>query len=157
MPDKQSPGTAGATGGARLDSPTNLIGFAQDYFAGDFPNPGRLGCPPRGAVRAAVLGERPPHARLRAHLFGCSECFREYRAALLSRQESTAPRPEQSWRRRLLQTLVNRKAPVLAGALSLAVVCLVGAYARRARRGGGASSNKLPEPTAGQRGHHPQS
>ncbi len=57
-----------------------LIAAAQRYFANDFPNPQRLGCPVPGMLQAIVRAERLPDDAFQQHLSRCSECFNEYRA-----------------------------------------------------------------------------
>jgi hypothetical protein len=58
-----------------------LTELARAYFAHDFPNPARHDCPERATLRASAQTGRLPDDALRAHLFGCSECFQDYRAA----------------------------------------------------------------------------
>jgi hypothetical protein len=62
--------------------PEALIAFAQNYFGADFSNPERVGCPSPLALRSLARSGELPDDELCAHLFGCSECFNEYRAAL---------------------------------------------------------------------------
>jgi hypothetical protein len=63
-------------------TPERLTETARDYFLRDFPNPSEHGCPPRGTLAQMASTRGIPDERLRTHIFGCSECFREYRAAL---------------------------------------------------------------------------
>lgn len=73
------------------------VAFAQAYYATEFPNDGRRGCPPLERLRAAARSGHLPDEQLRIHLFNCSECFRSYRGARMggSRQ---APAARYRWR-----------------------------------------------------------
>lgn len=116
-----------SAGGAPLSSPEEITALAQTYFATDFPNSERLGCPTTATLRSLVRADELPDDLLRAHMFGCSECFQEYRAALEARR-SAAPLPNVSWLSRLKATLTGQRTPVFAGALSLVLLCFIGAY-----------------------------
>lgn len=65
--------------------PETLHELARTYFGTDFPNPEHQACPDRAALLASAQTGRLPDDTLRAHLFGCSACFTEYRTALASR------------------------------------------------------------------------
>ncbi len=95
-----------------------LIEAARDYFAKDFPNPERRGCPVSGELPSIVDSGQRPTPELRAHLFGCSECFSEYREAVL-RQRQPAVAPTVIWGRDLVIALLRWRAPLLAGAIVL--------------------------------------
>ena len=69
------------------DKAAALSAVAQRYFATRFPNPQRHGCPAAGTLQAVVQAARLPEAELQTHLFRCSECFNEYRAAVLALAE----------------------------------------------------------------------
>lgn len=73
-----------------FDSSEELIEAARQYFATDFPNPERRGCPAPGAYQSLVNAKQPLSEELRAHLFGCSECLNECRAAALEHRYQTA-------------------------------------------------------------------
>ncbi|MDT5296306.1 MAG: hypothetical protein QOJ76_3186 [Acidobacteriota bacterium] len=149
MADKQTPsGNHQATGSRspRPSSSDDVVEFAQNYFSADFRNPERLDCPPRAALRERVLSGEMPDETLRKHLFGCSECFGEYRAALRSRQASAILQPGSSPWQGLLQSLTLRKVPLLAGAFSLLFVCLLGAYLWRQGRQESAAHRLDAEP-----------
>ncbi len=75
-----------------------FIASAQDHFAHAFPNPGRAGCPGDGAIQAVVQSEQVPSDVLQAHLFGCSECFNEYRTAVRAWREQKKPAADLDWR-----------------------------------------------------------
>ncbi len=113
--------------------PEELVTFAQAYYATEFPNDGRGGCPPVEALRKAAHSGTPPDERLRSHLFGCSGCFRSYRSARMSREAAPAVR----WRDRLgvgLAGLRSPWAPVAAGALGLVFLGLLTAVVLRQER-----------------------
>jgi hypothetical protein len=130
---KQAPdeGREEDTGKARFESSDEMIVFAQEYFASDFPNPERLGCPVSGTLGALARAGKQPGAELRAHLFGCSECFQEFRTALLAHAN---PPPIVSWRDKLRGAFTLRPAPVVAGALSLLLLVFAGIYLRQTFR-----------------------
>jgi hypothetical protein len=89
--------------------PDEVVTFAQAYYATEFPNDGRSGCPPGETLRATARSGIPPDGRLRSHLFGCSECFRSYRSARMSQctQSVTAESP---WHR--LNAVLARPRPL---------------------------------------------
>lgn len=70
---------------AREMQPETLHELAREYFGKDFPNRDRHGCPDPTSLFAAAQTGRLPDDTLRAHLFGCSACFTEYRTALATR------------------------------------------------------------------------
>jgi hypothetical protein len=102
-----------------------LITFAAEYFAIDFRNPRRVGCPsPLALQRLARLGELPDD-ELCDHLFGCSECFRDYRVALEARRATAHAGVAASWlhewRSKLAPAFALKPAFALAFILLLAV------------------------------------
>lgn len=106
--------------------PEEIVTFAQAYYATEFPNDGRRHCPPAETLREAAHSASPPNEPLRSHLFSCSECFRSYRSARMSRRARArfvVPR----WGR-LRETLADFKSPlvpVAVGACCLAFVGLI--------------------------------
>lgn len=115
------------SGGAAFDSPEELVTFTQKYFSSDFPNPERLDCPVAGTWSAQALSSKSPDNESRKHLFGCSECFKEYRRALAA-QRSTASASTVSWWSRLKVALAQQRTPAFAGAFSLLLLSFIGAY-----------------------------
>lgn len=119
------------TGGPAFQSADELVGFAREYFVNDFPNPERRDCDP-GRLKAAIFSGAPPGTDLRAHLFSCSECFREYRSALeayrAERRQAVVIARTGSWWSRLRNSLLLRPLPILAGAVSLLLLIFAGAY-----------------------------
>lgn len=102
-----------------------LITFGREYFATDFPNPARVGCPSPGALQTLARSDELPGDELCDHLFGCSECFRAYRAALET-SKATAPAVAASWwsdwRERLVAVFTLKPAFALAGVVILLAV-----------------------------------
>lgn len=70
--------------------PDEIVAFAQAYYATEFPNSERRACPSAATLRKAAHAVTLPDARLRAHLFSCSECFRSFRSARISHSPQTA-------------------------------------------------------------------
>jgi len=123
--ERHSPTNDGAASRQSFDWPPDyfasteeLIEAARDYFATDFPNPERRGCPVSGALRSIVHSGQRPMPELRAHLFGCSECFCEYREAVSERRQLAVAPATSGWRD-LVAALLRWRAPLLAGAIVL--------------------------------------
>lgn len=68
-----------------------FVSLAREYFAGDFPNPERKGCPPRADLEATIQSGKLPDDTLRQHLFGCSQCFSLYQQIRDTRRDAHAP------------------------------------------------------------------
>jgi len=67
----------------------DLLETAVEYFSKAFPNPTRQGCPHLNRLRELASSSDPISGDVRAHLFQCSECFREFRDARLAVVSST--------------------------------------------------------------------
>src|ERR1041385_3221829 len=128
--DEQNPtGSKGKTTCPPMfGSPEEMVEFARVYFATDFPNPERKGCPIEGEIVTLVRAGEQHNAELNAHLFGCSDCFREFCAAMDAR---TLLQGTDSWWGRLAHVLTLRPATALACAFSLLIVALVSLYGWR--------------------------
>ncbi|MCI0392473.1 MAG: hypothetical protein MOB07_27390 [Acidobacteria bacterium] len=102
-----------------------LITFGREYFATDFPNPARVGCPSPEALQLLARSGELPGDELCDHLFGCSECFRAYRAELEASRAAAlvvvASRWSE-WRERLAAAFALKLAFALAGIVILLVV-----------------------------------
>ena len=99
----------------RYTNTEELSAAAQRHFAGDFPNPQRMGCPVPGTLQALVRAERLPDDELQLHLFKCSECFNEYRAEVLVwRQEKELSADAGIGWRAVLDALWNWRIPISA-------------------------------------------
>jgi hypothetical protein len=144
-----------------LDSTEELVNLARDYFSSDFPNPGRVGCPERDELSVFVQSGRLPDVKLRGHLLGCSECFREYREAMSSRsaeQEEASPAGRvgllsifaqfiKGRANQFSHIFVGRAALIPVGLMSLLAVSIVGAYVWLSQRAPAPSQVKnVPEP-----------
>ncbi|MBC7929142.1 MAG: hypothetical protein H7Z38_01080 [Rubrivivax sp.] len=109
--------------------PDEIVAFAQAYYATEFPNGERRGCPPADALRKAACSGTLPDAQLRAHLFNCSECFRSFRSARISHSPRTVAGET---RRRVLRgafvgLFTSRFALIRAGAVCLALLVVTAA------------------------------
>ena len=62
---------------ARRDD--DLLDDAVEYFSTCFPNPSRDGCPHPARLRDLASSAQLVTGEVRAHLFQCSECFKEFR------------------------------------------------------------------------------
>jgi hypothetical protein len=118
-----------AAGEPELESPEEMIAFARDYFASDFSNPARTGCPAPDAIQEIVRAGKPPGVELRAHLFGCSECLAEFDRTMRAR--ANVPPVAAPWWGKLLGARSLRPDPLLAGALCLLLFVSAGVYLRR--------------------------
>jgi len=116
----------------RKMEPDKLIEFAREYFAADFPNPDRRGCPDRATLDSLARSGRLPDDDLRAHLFGCSDCFNEYRTALAERpQMSPVISRKESWQDRWRAAWTPIIRPSLAWASAAALVIALAVWTTR--------------------------
>lgn len=114
--------------------PEELVTLAQAYYATEFPNDERRDCPPLEALREVARSGALPGGHLSSHLFACSECFRSYRSARMSRRPQAAPAER---RERLSTAMASLRwpwAPAVAGAFSLVFLSLVTATLLRRPR-----------------------
>jgi hypothetical protein len=112
--------------------PEEVVTFAQAYYATEFPNDDRRGCPSAVNLRKAAHSGAPPDERLRSHLFACSDCFRSYRSAHMNRQAQAV-----RWRAWLDAGVAGIRspwAPVAAGAFGLIFLGLITAALLRHSR-----------------------
>jgi len=139
MKDKSKTGSASERSArdSQLSAPDELTSFAQEYFSSDFPNAERVGCPTADTLDGLVRAGKAPDELLRAHLFGCSDCFRDYQSALATYRAETkevAAVRLDSWWNRLLPALSPGPIRVFAGALSLVLLVIVGLFVWREYR-----------------------
>jgi hypothetical protein len=88
--------------------------IARNRFSNDFPNPKREGCPGKESFEKMIGEKKLPGEDLRNHLFGCSECFSEYRELIeRSKPIETANQPA---------AFFSPLKIVLAGSLSLCLI-----------------------------------
>lgn len=81
-----------------IKSAEDLRAFAQAYYSREFPNPDREWCPDESMLGRLAQSETLPDAELRRHLFSCSDCFSEYRAAMAVHQKAPGLQPISWWR-----------------------------------------------------------
>lgn len=100
--------------------PDEIVAFAQAYYATEFPNSARHGCPSADTLRKVACSGILPDVELRAHLFNCSECFRSFRSVRISYRPRVVAK-EMWWQvlHGLLSSIVSRRALITAGAMSL--------------------------------------
>lgn len=92
-----------------------IIEFAREYHADDFPNPSRNDCPSKDVLMKIVESGKLPDESLRLHLLNCSPCFQDFRS-MRSEKRSILPDAETN-RNRKMQTWANffrQPLPVLA-------------------------------------------
>src|SRR5258706_13842729 len=96
---------------------------AVDYLSNAFPNPTRDGCPPREAILRAASSVDVVAGDVRAHLFQCSECFKDFRAARAAAS---------SMQRLGAATIrINRRRTMLATAASMLLILGLGLVFRQ--------------------------
>lgn len=107
---------------------SHLISVGRAYFANDFPNHSHLGCPEPSILSAVINTGEPPGDELRAHLFGCSQCFRYFQAALAIRQPGYSS-PISAWGR-IKAGFAGKRRLMVVSALTacVAVACLSWVY-----------------------------
>lgn len=80
-------------------SEKKLLELGRKHFAEDFPNPKRLGCPPKAQLKLLAENPRQANESVLNHISFCSPCYRDYsrflhaRASKRKRQPKTKPRP----------------------------------------------------------------
>jgi hypothetical protein len=96
----------GYTDSASGDSIDELVNFARQHFATDFPNPERIDCPSPETYSDLITRKHLPSERLQTHLRSCSECFRIYRSLLEAQRKPIILKPDWatsiSWYKRIL-------------------------------------------------------
>jgi len=128
-----------------LTDPEKLTLFAQKHFATVFPNDRRAGCPAPGVIQAARAYLMPPD-EIRDHLFRCSECFNEFRAAIQTDYRQTASIKAAADRRTKLMELLSRwRAPMLAGATAVLLFAVGLSIWRRQQTASPQSSQYRPQ------------
>jgi hypothetical protein len=109
--------------GFMFNPPEEFVTCAKEYYSSDFPNPDRVGCSGISVLnRLLRIGGLPGDA-LRAHLFSCSECFREYREVLSTRRKTT-PVEVTLWRNKLLTFFARKPAAIFACLIFLIVLTI---------------------------------
>src|SRR5690242_12634276 len=104
--------------GAGSDDPIDdLINFAQQHFATDFPNRDLIDCPAPETYSDLISRKRLPSEPLQKHLRSCSECFRMYRSLLDAQRTRMVLRP--NW-----ATPIPWYKRVLSFGLPIILVCI---------------------------------
>ncbi len=96
----------GYSGSDSDDSIDDLINFARQHFATDFPNRDLIDCPEPEIYSDLISRKRLPSEQLQKHLRSCSECFRLYCSLLDAQRTQMVLRPNWatpiSWYKRIL-------------------------------------------------------
>lgn len=107
----------------KKEATDEFVSLARDYFAEEFPNPERKGCPPQAHLAAAIDSGKLPDESLRSHLFGCSQCFTLYQQLLETRRAVDVPVP--FWRR--ASEFVFARRVLIMSTASVVLVAVVSA------------------------------
>ncbi|HEX8889120.1 MAG TPA: hypothetical protein VF779_08080 [Pyrinomonadaceae bacterium] len=115
--------------------PNEIIAFAQAYYATEHPNSERRACPPIQTLRQVACSSALPDARLRDHLFNCSDCFRSFRSARISYhpQAVSKERRQAVWIEPLRSFFTSKRALLGASAMSVLLLITVAVFVRLAR------------------------
>lgn len=108
---------------AQLDSLDEIEAFGREYFATEFPNSPRTGCPPRDVLREYARVSRLPDDELHGHLFSCSDCFLEFRRVVAAAEDGPEP-----WWRRFFLISGGIQRPALAALAALVVVVIAAVW-----------------------------
>lgn len=95
--------------------------FTREYLNSEFPNPDREDCPPSVEILGVLRANKPPSEALLNHLFGCSECFRDYREAFAI-QRSPLAKPQVSLLHRFQKLFVQREFLAFASIILVIVL-----------------------------------
>jgi hypothetical protein len=104
----------------------DIVLWARQRFASDFPNPTREDCPDPETLRAVVNRRQFPDADLKTHLLSCSNCFSEYRTALIAHRQRGSAADAVVIKPGLAPLLGLR--PAVALALLLLIVSVAGVF-----------------------------
>lgn len=128
--DKSRAGKTAPLRAARvqLESLEEIEKLGREYFASEFPNATRTDCPPRARLRESASSGSLPDDDLLAHLFSCSDCFREFREAVSA--TASVPKP---WWRRLFSTSDGFLRPALATLALVVAFAVVAGFLLRNR------------------------
>lgn len=121
------------TGGKAFKSAEDFQSFAQEYYSIEFPNPDREGCPKEAMLESLVRSESLPDQEMRGHLFSCSDCFSEYKAAMAVYLKTPSLRPVSRWKFSLFDFKL-KPLPGLVAALSLSLLMFFGLFVNHLNR-----------------------
>jgi hypothetical protein len=102
---------------ASRDSIDELVNFARQHFATDFPNPERIDCPSSETYSDLITRKQLPSEQLQTHLRSCSECFRIYRSLLAAQRIPIVLKPD--W-----AIPISRYRRVLSFSLVTVFICI---------------------------------
>jgi len=108
-----------------IDEAKRLIEVARDYFSSDFPNSSRIDCPAQSVLVDVLLSKALPGDELRAHLFGCSECFRDYRRLMVMHRD-TVQQKNLSWWGRISALFRQQPLTAFAGLSVITIGVIAG-------------------------------
>lgn len=109
-----------------FDFTDRLVEDAREFFSTEFENPPSEVCPHKVVLKQLLLSAKLPDEKQRAHLFSCSECFKEYHNALSMRKKiSSVPSPP-FWRN--FFSLLKQNRVHLALGASLVLFILIGSF-----------------------------
>lgn len=97
--------------------------IARDYFLTGFPNPGRIDCPDKTIFQKLINEKKLPDENLQEHLLRCSECFQDYRSALLASREAVTEERLSFWHT-ALTFLHGRPKLALGTGLGIVLFCV---------------------------------
>lgn len=120
-------GAGELSGAPEFGSPEDLISLVRRHYASDFPNPKRVGCPGDDVLRATASSGGLPDEGLLAHLFECSDCYRQFQNELAA-YRATRPEPRPTSWGRIGALFAFRPVPAFAGALALLLLVVGVAY-----------------------------
>ncbi len=105
-----------------------IIEFARQYHAEDFPNPGREDCPPKNLLIKTAVSADLPDESLRLHLLNCSPCFQDFqiirseKTTVLSADAAETTQKQRLWTSFFRQPLIAATAVILlVGTLAIAL------------------------------------
>jgi hypothetical protein len=133
-----------------LDDPEKMILIARNHFATEFPNERRAGCPAHNLVQQA-RADQPPNDELSSHLLHCSECFKEYSAAILDYYKRPgAIEAARDWRTKLMDVVSKFRLPLFAcAAVALSITAGIFIQRRQPKESLQSSQNRSqPAPVA---------
>ena len=79
--------TSGGKSDQDIKFAENFVKAASELYASEYPNVSSNGCFSREEIRQIINSAKLPDETVTAHLFACSECFREYRGELAAAKQ----------------------------------------------------------------------
>src|SRR5581483_1161494 len=122
--DEESPDESTTILSLQSDS-EDFVELLRIHHQNDFPNPDRDGCP-TNEVLLNLAKQAKLNDELSDHLFGCSECFDEYRSVLLQRDKKAIP-IRSTWFTGIIDGLRRRPWLAIAGACTIILLLSIAA------------------------------